>query len=324
MKKSHLGVFTALAVAACATHGAVPKRTAAAPSARAGYAARTSATFADGTVKIGKPYQVLGRWYSPVDDRAYDVTGIASWYGPGFHALSTANGETYDQDGLSAAHKTLPMPCYVEVENLDNGRRLTVRVNDRGPFVEGRIIDLSRRGAQLLGVDGPGTAHVRVRRVFPDSATMAALAPARAGVLAAATLAAEPPPRAATAPAIAASPVVRAADPVVVAAEHPVAPAAASVDTAASAAAPAVTTATSGPLIQVAAVSDAGRAAWLAGYLTQFGPARVETTPGGLHRVRLGPYSSTADASAALSRVHAAGYGAAWIVGAPASRPPAP
>ncbi len=249
----------------------------------------------DAAPKIGKPYQVLGQWYVPADDRAYDATGIASWYGPGFHALSTANGETYDQDGLSAAHKTLPMPCYVEVENLDNGRRLTLRVNDRGPFVDGRILDLSRRAAQLLGVDGPGTAHVHVRRVFPDTATIAALRPpARAPALAAA---APPPPRA-TDPAIAASAVVRAADPVSVTTEH---------------ATPAPAPAT-GPLIQVAAVSDAGRAAWLAGYLSQFGPARVETTPGGLHRVRLGPFASRPEAQSVLSRVHSAGYGEAWIV----------
>ena len=120
-------------------------------------------------VKIGRPYQVYGVWYSPADDRNYDVRGIASWYGPGFHALSTANGERYDQNGLTAAHKTLPMPSWVEVENLDNGRRLVVRINDRGPFVAGRIIDLSRRSAQLLGVDTAGLARVQVRRVFPDA-----------------------------------------------------------------------------------------------------------------------------------------------------------
>lgn len=253
-------------------------------------------------LKIGKPYQVLGRWYVPADDRAFDATGIASWYGPGFHALSTANGETYDQDGLSAAHKTLPMPCYVEVENLDNGRRLTVRVNDRGPFVDGRILDLSRRAAQLLGVDRPGTARVRVRRVFPDAATIAALRPGPNALLASAT----PPPRA-TDPAIAAAPTVRASDPASIATEHPT-PAA---------------QAPKGPLIQVAAVSDAGRAAWLAGYLSQFGPARVETTPGGLHRVRLGPFRARNEAEAVLSRVHAAGYGEAWIV-APPVTPPVP
>jgi rare lipoprotein A len=119
-------------------------------------------------VKLGRPYEVFGKTYYPADDRTYDETGIASWYGPGFHGSQTANGERYDQDDLTAAHRTLPMPSWVEVHNLDNGRRLVVRVNDRGPFVDGRIIDLSRRSAQLLGVDGPGLARVRVRRVYPE------------------------------------------------------------------------------------------------------------------------------------------------------------
>ncbi len=118
-------------------------------------------------IKIGRPYEVFGKTYVPRDDRSYDERGIASWYGPTFHAKPTATGEIYNQDDLTAAHKTLPMPSWVEVTNLDNGRSLTVRINDRGPFVDGRIIDLSRRSAQLLGVDGPGLAKVRVKRVFP-------------------------------------------------------------------------------------------------------------------------------------------------------------
>lgn len=126
-------------------------------------------------MKIGKPYQVFGRWYHPADDRDYDETGIASWYGPGFHARPTANGETYDQDALTAAHKTLPMPSWVEITNLENGRVVTARINDRGPFVDGRIIDLSRRTAQLLDITAKGTARVRVRRVFPDGTPGAAV-----------------------------------------------------------------------------------------------------------------------------------------------------
>ncbi|HEX9446391.1 MAG TPA: septal ring lytic transglycosylase RlpA family protein, partial [Dongiaceae bacterium] len=101
--------------------------------------------------KIGKPYQVDGVWYYPKTDMDYDETGIASWYGPGFHGQYTANGEVYDQNGLTAAHKTLPLPSMVRVTNLDNGRSIVVRVNDRGPFVNGRIVDLTRRDAQLLG-----------------------------------------------------------------------------------------------------------------------------------------------------------------------------
>jgi rare lipoprotein A len=213
------------------------------------------------TVKIGKPYQVFGTWYYPSDDRDYDQKGVASWYGPGFHALDTANGERYDQNDLTAAHKTLPMPSYVEVENLDNGRKLVVRINDRGPFAKGRIIDLSLRSAQLLGVDRAGTANVRVRRVFPDGKTVASLA-------------APPPPT----PPPPGKPVGTAS------------------------------------FVQVAALSDPGRIAWLKGYLAGFGPVVTESTPTGLTRVRLGPYDNVDDANAALAKLRAAGYTDARLI----------
>lgn len=116
-----------------------------------------------GYYKVGKPYTVRGITYYPREDPNYDETGIASWYGSDFHGKFTANGEVYDQWSVTAAHKTLPMPTYVRVTNLENGRSLVVRINDRGPFVEGRIIDLSRRSAQLLGIEQQGTARVRVQ-----------------------------------------------------------------------------------------------------------------------------------------------------------------
>ncbi|HJP22585.1 MAG TPA: septal ring lytic transglycosylase RlpA family protein, partial [Alphaproteobacteria bacterium] len=103
--------------------------------------------------------------YKPKEDPDYSFTGIASWYGQPFHGRRTANGETYDMNALTAAHKTLPMPVYVRVTNLINGRSLVLRVNDRGPFVNGRIIDVSRRAAQLLGFINQGTARVRVEMV---------------------------------------------------------------------------------------------------------------------------------------------------------------
>src|SRR5579864_9268691 len=109
------------------------------------------------------PYEVNGVWYYPKVDYDYDATGTASWYGPGFDGKPTSDGEIYDMNGLTAAHKTLPLPSVVQVTNLQNGRALRLRVNDRGPFVDGRIIDLSRRAAQLLGVEAVGTAPVRVR-----------------------------------------------------------------------------------------------------------------------------------------------------------------
>lgn len=123
--------------------------------------------------KVGKPYQVAGIWYYPREDFDYDETGIASWYGPDFHNKMTANGENFDQNAVSAAHKTLPLPSVVRVTNLDNGRSLVIRVNDRGPFVNGRIIDLSRRAAQLLGVEATGTAKVRVQVLPEESRAMA-------------------------------------------------------------------------------------------------------------------------------------------------------
>ncbi|MCR6632149.1 MAG: septal ring lytic transglycosylase RlpA family protein [Magnetospirillum sp.] len=125
------------------------------------------------TYKVGKPYQVGGVWYYPREDFDYDETGIASWYGPDFHAKVTANGEVFDQNAVTAAHKTLPMPSVVRVTNMENGRSLVICVNDRGPFVNGRIIDLSRRAAQLLGFEGSGTAKVRVQVLSDESRVLA-------------------------------------------------------------------------------------------------------------------------------------------------------
>ena len=113
------------------------------------------------------PYQVGGIWYVPHNQPHYDETGIASWYGPAFNMKATADGELFDMNQVSAAHTTLPLPSMVEVTNLDNGRKLKVRVNDRGPFVGGRIIDLSHAAAQELGYDRTGLAHVRVRYLGP-------------------------------------------------------------------------------------------------------------------------------------------------------------
>ena len=147
--RRHYGLLALalLALASCAEHGtkAPTQQQATIP----GY-------------KVGKPYQIDGVWYYPAVDYNYAETGIASWYGPDFHGLATANGETYDMNALTAAHRTLPMPSMVRVTNLDNGRQIALRVNDRGPFANNRIIDVSRRAAQLLGFEQQGTARVRV------------------------------------------------------------------------------------------------------------------------------------------------------------------
>jgi rare lipoprotein A len=112
-----------------------------------------------------RPYQVGGVWYRPAYQPNYDEKGLASWYGPQSRYHTTADGEKFDERVASAAHRTLPLPCIVEVTNLDNGRKVRLRVNDRGPFVRGRIIDISRKGADALGFKS--TARVRVRYVGP-------------------------------------------------------------------------------------------------------------------------------------------------------------
>ncbi len=120
-----------------------------------------------GSYKIGSPYKIMGKWYYPKEDYGYAEVGMASWYGKDFHARKTANGENYDMHALTAAHRTLPLPSIVKVTNLENGRSLVLRVNDRGPYVKDRIIDISKRGAQLLGFQAQGVAKVRVE-ILPE------------------------------------------------------------------------------------------------------------------------------------------------------------
>ncbi len=118
-----------------------------------------------GTYRVGKPYTVAGRIYVPEEDVNYREEGLASWYGDDFHGRLTANGEIFDMDSLTAAHPTLPMPCYARVTNLSNGKSLIVRVNDRGPYHGNRLIDVSNKAAELLDFKGNGVARVRVEYV---------------------------------------------------------------------------------------------------------------------------------------------------------------
>ena len=118
-----------------------------------------------GTYRVGKPYTVGGRVYVPEEDVNYREEGLASWYGDDFHGRLTANGEVFDMGSLTAAHPTLPMPCYARVTNLANGKSLVVRVNDRGPYHGNRLIDVSNKAAELLEFKGNGVARVRVEYV---------------------------------------------------------------------------------------------------------------------------------------------------------------
>lgn len=120
-----------------------------------------------GVYRVGSPYVVAGRVYVPEYDPHYRADGLASWYGDDFHGRYTANGEIFDRDGITAAHPTMPLPSYARVTDLDNGRSIIVRVNDRGPYAHDRVIDLSVRAAQLLEFYRRGTARVRVEYVGP-------------------------------------------------------------------------------------------------------------------------------------------------------------
>ena len=138
--------------------------------------ASTSVDMSKGAYKVGKPYQVNGKKYYPEVDYEYRETGLASWYGPGFDGKKTANGERFNQNELTAAHRTLPMPSIVQETNLENGKSVMVRINDRGPFAHSRIIDVSKRTAELLGFKNKGTAKVRVTILEQESRKIAGAA----------------------------------------------------------------------------------------------------------------------------------------------------
>jgi rare lipoprotein A len=131
-----------------------------------------------GSFKVGNPYKVEGQTYYPEETYDYEETGIASWYGKEFEGRRTANGEIFDRRELTAAHRTLQMPSLVRVTNLDNGRSLVVRVNDRGPYRRGRVMDVSERAAELLGFKNNGTAKVKLQLLKEESLKIAAAAKA--------------------------------------------------------------------------------------------------------------------------------------------------
>ena len=272
--------------------------------------------------KVGQPYQIEGVWYYPKEDQFYDETGIASWYGEDFHGKNTANGELYDMDTLTAAHRTLPLPVIARVTNLENGRSLLVRVNDRGPYARGRIIDLSRRAAKLLGVYERGTARVRVQ--YEGRAELGA-APPSGGVEMASSLPSdvraaplENVARGELAPplgAAAASPRT-AAPPVRVASMAPVARTPSELEP------DGVVTTVPVPArtqlwVQVGAFQARTNADRLVAHLRSVGSAAVSSvTQNGkaLYRVRFGPLVNVDDADAMLSKIIEQGENGAQIV----------
>jgi rare lipoprotein A len=166
--KPALAVFVAgLLLAGCSSSSKQSKLDPFAGKGSPYYSGKGPIPWGGGRSQVGKPYQVAGRWFEPREQPGYDKTGKASWYGEAFHKRKTSNGEWFDMNRLTAAHATLPLPSYARVTNLDNGRTVVVRINDRGPFVGTRVIDLSKKSADVLGYKNQGTAHVRVQYIGP-------------------------------------------------------------------------------------------------------------------------------------------------------------
>jgi rare lipoprotein A len=255
-----------------------------------------------GVYKVGNPYVIKGVRYFPEVDGDYDETGVASWYGPGFHSKTTANGETYDQNDLTAAHKTLPMPSYVRVTNLENGRAIVLRVNDRGPYAHGRVIDVSKRAAQLLGFEQQGTAKVRVRIV--DQGTSGFVAD-------------KPVTTQEERDAVSAVPIARvesstlAPPPGVAAAPEPVEPPPPPAQVAMVSVGP------SDLYVQAGAFTLYDNANRLAARLTSFGDVSIQSAIVGeneFFRVRIGPLASIEDADGVLADLIGSGFPESRII----------
>jgi rare lipoprotein A len=292
----------------------------------------------DTPVIVGDPYTIDGRTYVPSDPQHYDEVGLASYYGTELSGRPTANGERFSPSGISAAHRTLPLPSYVEVTNLQTGRTILVRINDRGPFAADRIIDLSSGAARQLGILEQGTAPVRVRRVQPaenDRARLRAgqlaeprldtspqlLAALRArferggGIIPQATpspdapnaaLASAPsPPPATTSPA-------NAGVTFQVEDEAPQARPALAPATRPTPAPPPPAAIRDGYFVQLGAFSNAANARRLANRAQSLGTVQISQA-GSIRRVRLGPYPNEAAAREALSRARSAGFGDARV-----------
>lgn len=277
-----------------------------------------------GRYKVGNPYQIEGVWYYPHVDYEYEETGIASWYGPNFHGKPTANGDVFDMNELTAAHRTLPMPSLVEVTNLENGRKLNLLVNDRGPFAKGRIIDISRQGAQLLGFKINGTAKVKVRILAAESRQLAAQAkgeailaesgsPITVDKLPKADVASEslaPPPGAQVAEAPATTPTTVTAEPLETPSPEPL-------QTTPTQEVTLVPVVDTGIYVQAGAFSQFDNANRARAILSQVGDVQVsQVLINGvdLFRVRLGPVANVAEADMLLDQIIGVGYTDARIV----------
>ena len=284
------------------------------------YSGKGPVPWGGGRRHVGKPYQVAGRWFTPKEQPGYDKKGMASWYGEAFNRRKTSNGEWFDMTRLTAAHPTLPLPSYVKVTNLDNGRAVVVRVNDRGPFVGTRVIDLSKRTAEVLDFKHKGKTPVRVQYIGPapldDNGThlVAMNQELRRGTAMSRMIAAADRGRGK----------VRSSDVMVAeAAPKParpakakVVPAAPKVETVAYSPPPAAERPVQSGMettyfVQLGSFGNPDNAARARDRFASVWPVQfIELTGSGgpIYRVRLGPISTAADAETALQDAFAAGY----------------
>jgi rare lipoprotein A len=292
-----------------------------------------------GFYKVGNPYTIDGVTYVPMEEFRHTETGVASWYGPGFHGKYTANGEVYDQSDHTAAHRTLQMPCVLRVTNLDNGLSTIVRVNDRGPYARSRILDVSRAAAEELGMIGRGTARIRIDQLEAESLAMKQIAlngggpdEQRAALNQYIAGYRPPPPVAApqpAPPAPAPAPPPPPTPPVTVYPSPP--PSAPSeppppppvrkgpptVASIASAATGGYVQPGSGFYVQTGAFSSMGNAEKQRGMITSYGSTEISPASSAgreVYRVRLGPYSTQEAAGIVADRLRRSGYGDARVV----------
>jgi rare lipoprotein A len=321
LRKAVVLIAVGLALASCSSSGKQQAKQD--PFAGKGspyYPGKGPVPWGGGRYHVGKPYQVAGRWFEPKEQPNYDKKGVASWYGEAFNRRKTSNGEWFDMTRLTAAHPTLPLPSYVKVTNLENGREVVVRLNDRGPFVGTRIIDLSKRTAEVLEFKHKGKAQVRVQYIGPapvndngshlvamnkelDRGTpmrkMIASADRRKGKAPdekVKTAAAKPTKKKAVPPP---QPQYETADyePEM----EPVEPRATEVTY----------------FIQIGSFSDGENAARARDRFAAVWPVQyieLSGASGPVYRVRLGPISSSADAETALIDAQSAGYGDARLI----------
>ncbi len=331
----------------CGTAALLASLSACGSSSKGGGGTPGSSVAQRGTYKVGQPYKIDGVTYTPRETFTLTETGTASWYGPGFHGKSTANGERYDQSDRTAAHRTLQMPAIVRVTNLENGRSTVVRVNDRGPFARARVIDLSRTAAEEIDMVGKGTARVRIEQLQAESLAVKEVALSGGGPaeqqqavaqLANGSRTAPPPAPAPTPVAVPPPPIMQASY------EPPPAPAApaqaayvppprnvpfgaprsasgdvpptiASLSATTSAATP--SSQLSGFFVQVGAFSTHENAERQRSAVRSYGNPEVSQVSANgreVYRVRLGPYTTQDAAGIVADRLKRSGYGDARVV----------